>query len=90
MQLGELIARFEDPGIAAETLLSLDDLALTARVTQTASENDLTPGEVAVMAVDRFVARASDEDWLTIVGLMARTDDPGQIFLRRVLQQSLM
>lgn len=90
MQLGELIARFEDPGTAAETLLSLDDLALTARVTQTASENDLTPGEVAVMAVDRFVARASDEDWLTIVGLMARTDNPGRIFLRRVLQQSLM
>ncbi len=37
MLLGGVIARLDDPAVAAETLLSLDDLSLAARVTQAAA-----------------------------------------------------
>ena len=89
MQLGDVIARFEDEAFVNETLLSLDDLALTARVTSSAAENSVSAGEFAAQAVGQFVNGASDEEWLTLVGLMSRADNPGQVFLRRVLANAL-
>jgi hypothetical protein len=85
MLLGELIARFDDEVLASETLFSLGDLTLTARVIALAAEQNLTPGELASDAVGQFISRASDEDWLTLVGQMARDDNPGAVFLRRAL-----
>jgi hypothetical protein len=32
---------------------------------------------------------ASNEEWLTLVGIMSRADDPGQAFLRRILSNAL-
>jgi hypothetical protein len=89
MQLGDVIARFEDEAFVSETLLSLDDLALTARVASTAGENSVSAGEFAAQAVGQFVNGASDEDWLTLIGLMSRAENPGQVFLRRVLLNAL-
>jgi hypothetical protein len=89
MLLGDVIARFEDPAFADEALLAIDDLALTARLAAAAAAEGLTPGEFATQCIGRFVNAASDADWLSLVGLIARADDPGQIFLRRVLSQAL-
>jgi hypothetical protein len=47
----------------------------------------LPPGEYVIRSVGRFVQSASDEEWLTLVGLMSRAGDPGQVFLRRVLSR---
>ena len=85
MLLGDVIARFEDEAFASETLFALEDLALTARVVAFAAENDLSAGEFASQAVGQFVSGASDEEWLTLIGLMSRAESPGQVFLRRVL-----
>lgn len=89
MQVGELITRFEDEAVAVETLVALDDIALTARVSQAAAEQELTIGEFAVVAVQRFASHATHEDWLTLLGRMSRTEDPGRIFLRYVLSSAL-
>jgi hypothetical protein len=85
MLLGEVIERFEDPAFAAEALLALDDLALAARVNVAAADEALPPGEYVIRSVGRFLQSASDEEWLTLIGLMSRADDPGNVFLRRVL-----
>jgi hypothetical protein len=85
MLLGDLIARFDDEVLASETLFSLGDLALTARVMSLAAERNLSAGELASDAVGEFVSHASDEDWLTLVGQMARSENPGAVFLRRAL-----
>jgi hypothetical protein len=85
MLLGDVMARFDDPAVAAETLLSLDDLALVAAVKAAAAEQELTVGEFAVRALDRFAMQASDEDWVTLVGALARAADPGRAFLQRIL-----
>ena len=89
MQLGDVIARFEDDAFVSETLFALDDLALTARIAAAAAEEDVSAGEFAAQAVGQFVNGASDEEWLTLIGLMSRADNPGQIFLQRVLSNAL-
>ena len=85
MLLGDIIARFQDEAVVSETLFSLGDLALTASVVARAAENNVTTGELAVELVGQFVNHATDEEWLTLIGQMSRADDPGQVFLRRVL-----
>ena len=89
MMLGDVIARLEDEAFASETLFALDDLALTAQVATRAAENHLSSGEFAAGLVGQFVSGASDEEWLTLIGLMSRADNPGQVFLRRVLANAL-
>lgn len=89
MLLGDVIAKFEDEAFVNETLLELGDLALTARVVAAAAENSVSAGEFAVQSVGRFVNAASDEEWLTLIGLMSRAENPGQIFLKRVLWNAL-
>jgi UDP-3-O-acyl-N-acetylglucosamine deacetylase len=89
MLLGDLIARFDDPIVAAETLLALGDLSLVGRVREAAVQQELTPGELASMAVRMFADTASDEEWVTALGQMARTPEPGLELLRRALQWSL-
>ena len=90
MLLGDVIARFDDEAFAGETLFALDDLALTARVAALAAENNVSAGEFVRESVGRFANGASDEQWLTLIGQMSRAQDPGQVFLRRVLSAALI
>ena len=89
MLVGDLIARFEDEAVAAEALMALGDIALTARVSRAAAEQDVTVGEFAAASVQRFANHASDEDWLTMMGRMARAEDPGRVFLHHVLSAAV-
>ena len=89
MLLGDLMAQFEDEALAAETLIALGDLALVARVDAAAGADDLTAGEVVTQCVDRYTTTATDEEWLSLIGLLARADNPGQVFLQRVLAAAL-
>ncbi len=88
MLLGDVIARFEDEAFVNETLIALDDLALTARVFTLAAENNVSAGDLAAQSVGRFVNGASDEEWLMLIGRMSRADNPGQVFLRHVLSNA--
>jgi hypothetical protein len=89
MLLGDVIAKFEDEAFVNETLLSLNNLALVAQVVAAAADNNISPGEFAMQSIGRFVNAASEEEWLTLTGLMSRVGSPGQVFLQRVLSSSL-
>jgi hypothetical protein len=89
MLLGDIMADFEDETRAGEALLTLDDIVLLTRVTEAAAAQQMTPGQFAAQSVGRFVTAANDEQWLTLVGLMARADNPGRLFLQRVLAGAL-
>jgi hypothetical protein len=89
MLLSDIIARFDDEGFVGETLLALEDLALTARVITAAAENDMTAGEFAMQSVGEFANGASDEEWLTLIGQMTRAADPAQVFLQLALSHAL-
>ena len=45
-----------------------------------AAESNVSTGELAVELVGRFVNGASDEEWLTLIGQMSRSENPGGIF----------
>lgn len=85
MLIGELITRLEDEAVAAETLIGLGDVALLADVSAAAADHNVTLGEFTVMSVERFATRAGDEEWLTMIGRLSRTNDPGAAFLRQIL-----
>ena len=89
MLLGDVIAKFEDEAFVNETLIALDELAFSARVFSHAADIKVSVGEFAAESVGRFVNSAIDEEWLTLLGLMARTDNPGQVFLRQALSSAL-
>jgi hypothetical protein len=85
MLLGDVLARFEDEAVATETILRLGDLTLVAVLRERAEASGQTLGDYAAGAVRRFAAEASDERWVTLMGAMARAEDPGAVCLRHAL-----
>jgi hypothetical protein len=83
MLLGDLLASFEDDGLAAEIALRVGDLATLNRMRQQADANGISVGEYAQSAVRRFADGATDEEWVSLIGAMGRTDDPGAVCLQR-------
>lgn len=82
MLLSDIILRFDTPSYAEETILALGGLNLLARMRAEAEVEGETLGAFARNAVQRFAAEASEEDWVTLIGALARTDDPGSVCLK--------
>lgn len=89
MLLGDLIGELGHAAGAMETLVSLDDLSLLLRVEAAAGERGLTAGEFAANAVTVFSSEASDDDWVSLVGAMGKTSDPGHVCLKRMIEFAL-
>jgi hypothetical protein len=87
--LGDVIARLEDEAVAIETLAGLGDLSLVARVRDAAASGGLTAGEFAADAVRIFSDMASDEDWVSLIGVMGQTADPGRACLKKMVEFAL-
>ncbi len=87
MLLGEIIARLEDEGVADAALASLDDLKLAASITDCAAAEGVTPGAYAASAVALFAETASDEDWVSLMGALGHSADPGTTFLKIALSR---
>jgi hypothetical protein len=81
--LGDLLAQLTDETVAVETLLKLGDLALleTARVKAATEGIDLAA--CVTQTVQRYAAIASDEEWVTLMGLLNHSPDPGATCLQR-------
>jgi hypothetical protein len=77
MQLGEIIRSFSEEVPANEALLACNDIVLFARVGEAASRYEETVGEYAAGAVRRFANLAVSEDWLGIMNVVERAEDPG-------------
>ena len=86
--LGDVIARFHDEALVSETLLSLGDLALIARINARAEQCQMSTGEFAADLIGQFINGASDEEWLTLVGQLSHADNPDRVFLHRALSNA--
>jgi len=89
MLLGDVLARFDDETVAAETILSLGDLALIARLRQRAEAVGQSLGEYAASTVRCYAASAPDEEWITLMGALGRTQDPGAVCMTRAFTYML-
>jgi hypothetical protein len=82
MLIGDVLARFDAPSYAEEAVLRIGDLNLLARMRAQAEAEGENLGTFARTAARRFAAEASDEDWVTLLGALARASDPGATWLR--------
>jgi hypothetical protein len=85
MLLGAIIANLSDETSILETLASLDDLVLLARMREAAAEAGEPLGSFASAVVGSFVARADDTAWLSLMAVTSKADDPGKACLRYIL-----
>ncbi|MBX9591276.1 MAG: hypothetical protein K2X43_18460 [Hyphomonadaceae bacterium] len=85
MLLGAIIANLSDETSVLETLASLDDVVLLARMREAAAASGEPLGSFASAAVGSFVARADDAAWLSLMAVTSKADDPGKACLRYIL-----
>lgn len=83
MLLGDVLARFDDEAVATETILALGDLSLISKLREQAEAAGEPLGAYAAVAVRRYAADASDEEWITLMGALGRARDPGAVCLQR-------
>src|SRR6266581_8868345 len=89
MQLGEIIRSLSEETPADEALLACNDIVLFARVGEAAARYEETVGEYAAGAVRRFANLAVSEDWLGLMNVVERADDPGIGCLTYMMNWSL-
>jgi hypothetical protein len=84
--LGDILARLTDETTALETILSAGDLALLTAVRERASDESIDLGACVTQTVQRYAAHASDEEWVTLLGVLNRAQDPGVTYLKRAFE----
>ncbi len=89
MLLSTLLAQLKDESEAEAVLMTLDDLVLKAGIEEMRSVHAETPGQYAAGAVHRFANAAKDEDWLSLIPAIQRSDDPARAALSFMLRWSV-
>jgi hypothetical protein len=89
MMLGDLLAKLSDEISAIEAILSVDDLTVLAAMRQQAQTDGLDLPTYVAGTVRRYTAEASDEEWITLMGLLNRSPDPGATCLKRAFEHAL-
>jgi hypothetical protein len=89
MMLGDVLKRLTDDAAAAEIILGVGDLPMLNAMRERAEAEGLDLAAFSRGAVRRYSAEASDEEWVTMLGLVTRSDDPGTTCLRRAFKSAL-
>lgn len=89
MMLGDMLAGLDDEAKATEMILGLDDLQLLIGLREQAAAEGVDLATCAREAVQRYATQASDEEWITLMGLIGRSDDPARVCLTRALRTAL-
>jgi len=85
--LGDIVDRLDDPEVAARLLRDLEEPDLEVRL---ALLGDGQPeAEMMAALVRRFLDTGSDEQWVHLIGIMSRADDPALEALRAILRAGL-
>jgi hypothetical protein len=87
--LGDLLASLTDETTATETILRCGDLKLLTTARQQAAAEGLDLAAYITQAARRYANEASDEEWITLMGLLNRSPDPGATCLQRAFAYAL-
>ena len=87
--LGDLLANLTDETTALETIMGAGDLKLLTAALELAAADGLDLAEFVTQTVQRYANEASDEEWVTLMGLLNRSPDPGTTCLKRALEHAL-
>jgi hypothetical protein len=89
MILGDVLARLDDESTVTETILGLGDLVLIARLSEQARARGQSLGAYGAGVIRRYTESASDEEWMTLIGLLRAAEDPGALYFKRAFTNSL-
>jgi hypothetical protein len=89
MLLGSIIASLSNEDSIVETLASLDDFTLLARIRAAADAAGEPLGSFASATVGSFIVSADDAAWLSLLAVTMRSEDPGKECLRYILGTEL-
>ena len=84
--LGDILASLTDEATAAETILGTGDLTLLAAVRERAATEGVGLAACVTQTVQRYAAQATDEEWVTLMGMLNRSQDPAATCLRRAFE----
>ena len=87
---GTLVARLDDPDVAAAVVSAIADPRLTARLELTATEAGVPVADVMATAVRSFLDTASDDQFVQLIGAMNRAEDPGMAAVGLILRAALL
>lgn len=87
--LGDLLASLTDETTALETILGAGDLNMLVAMRAQAQADGVELGTYVAQTVQRYANEASDEEWITLMGLLNRSLDPGRICLARAFEHAL-
>lgn len=87
--LGNILRSLTDPAVAEAALLQLDNAAIVHQVRDDAGAMGITVGDFVARAVRHVLDHAGEEVWLSLLGAMARTPEPGAAALRIILNRAL-
>ncbi len=87
--LGDLLANLTDETTALETILGAGDLNMLTAMQVQAQADGVELGPYVAQTVRRYANEASDEEWITLMGLLNRSQDPGRTCLTRAFEHAL-
>ena len=87
--LGDLLASLTDETTAVETILGAGDLALLTAAREQAAVDGVDLAAYVSQTVRRYASQASDEEWITLMGALNRSQDPGATCLKRAFEHAL-
>ena len=86
--LGDLLASLTDETTALETSLRTGDPTLLTAVRAQAAADGIDLAACVTQIVQRYTNEASDEEWVTLMGLLNRSPDPGTACLKRAFEHA--
>ncbi len=89
MMLGDMLESLDDETKATEMIFGFGNLQLLAGIRQRAEAEGIDLATFAREAMQRYAAQASDEEWITLMGVIGRSDDPAGVCLKRALSAAL-
>jgi hydroxypyruvate isomerase len=87
--LGDILRQLNDETAAHGTLLGASDVTLVAAARERSASEGVDLTTCVVETVQRYTAQASDEEWITLIGMLNRAPDPGAAYLRRAFACAL-
>lgn len=87
--LGDILARLSDETAAIETILGAGDLTLLAAAKEKAAADGLDLAACVTQTVQRYTHEATDEEWVTLIGMMNRAQNPGAACIKRAFEYAL-
>lgn len=87
---GALIASLDNPQAMTALIGALDMEGLDERLEKAAAAEAMEAHDYLATIVRSFLEMASDDDFVQLVGVMNRADDPGLAAVRAILRKTVL